>query len=174
MLCCVSAFDDLRPRNRDLSEPELLTFARELAAQPARWRHLVAHDPDHRRYEELLRDAHVAAWLICWTNEQDTGFHDHDLSAGAVAVAAGCVREERLVLGGPTRSRRFSAGQAFSFSAADIHRVQHEAGTAAVTIHAYSPPLWRMGAYEIGGDGSLRRHPLSYADELRPVVPVPA
>ena len=39
----------------------------------------------------------------------------------------------------------------------------------AVTIHAYSPPLWRMGAYEILQGGELRRHSLSYAEELRPL-----
>ena len=38
-----------------------------------------------------------------------------------------------------------------------------------MTIHAYSPPLWRMGAYEILHGGELRRHSLSYAEELRPL-----
>ena len=37
-------------------------------------------------------------------------------------------------------------------------------------IHAYSPPLWRMGAYEVRADGELRRHSLSYAEELRPLA----
>ena len=164
-----------RPLGRDLTEDELVALARSVAASPERWRHLVAHDPDRRHYVELLRDAHVAMWVICWTNEQDTGFHDHDLSAGAVAVAQGAVREDRLALGGAPRSRIVEAGGAFSFSAADIHRVQHVPGTAAVTIHAYSPPLWRMGAYEVREDGSLRRHAMSYAEELRPLeTPAPA
>ena len=45
------------------------------------------------------------------------------------------------------------------------------AGTApAVTLHAYSPPLWRMGAYEILPGGALQRHSLSYAEELRPLA----
>jgi hypothetical protein len=38
-----------------------------------------------------------------------------------------------------------------------------------VTIHAYSPPLWRMGAYEVLPDGGLRRHSMSYAEELRAI-----
>jgi predicted metal-dependent enzyme (double-stranded beta helix superfamily) len=155
--------------DRDLTEDELLELVRELAAQPERWRHLVAHDPERRRYEELLRDDHVSVWLLCWSDEQDTGFHDHDLSAGAVAVLAGSVREERLTLGGPPSSRVARAGEGFTFSAADIHRVMHGGGEPAVTIHAYSPPLWRMGSYELLEDGGIRRHSLSYADELRPV-----
>ena len=39
----------------------------------------------------------------------------------------------------------------------------------AVSIHAYSPPLWRMGTYVVAPDGTLRRRSISYAEELRPV-----
>src|SRR5215208_6285951 len=101
-----------RSLGRDLTERELVALARAVAASPERWRHLVAHDPDRRHYVELLRDAHVAMWVICWMDEQDTGFHDHDLSAGAVAVVAGEVREDRLTLGGPPRSRTARTGEA--------------------------------------------------------------
>ena len=154
---------------RDLTEAELLALVRGLAARPRTWQHLVRHDAEQRHYEELVRDDHVSVWLICWSEEQDTGFHDHDLSAGAVAVVAGQVREERLTLGGPPRTRIARAGEEFTFSAADIHRVSHAPGEPAVTLHAYSPPLWRMGAYEVLADGGLRRHSMSYAEELRPV-----
>ena len=61
------------------------------------------------------------------------------------------------------------AGKPIHFTAADIHRVRHVGDQPAVTIHAYSPPLWRMGAYEILDGGELRRHSLSYAEELRPL-----
>ena len=43
--------------------------------------------------------------------DQDTGFHDHDLSDGAVAVAGGSVREDRLLLGGMSRGGH-NAGRA--------------------------------------------------------------
>ena len=137
-------------------------------ARPEDWRARVAHDPDQRRYELLLRDDDVEVWLICWMEDHDTGFHDHDLSSGAVGVVAGAVREDRLVLGGGTVSRVAAAGESFTFTAADIHRVLHAGDAPAVTIHAYSPPLWRMGAYEVGDGGELRRHSVSYAEELRP------
>jgi predicted metal-dependent enzyme (double-stranded beta helix superfamily) len=154
----------------DLSPQELIAHVRDLAARPDRWAHLVTHDPEQRHYHELERDARLAAWLICWTNEQDTGFHDHDLSAGAVAVVAGTIREERLVLGGAPARRTVAAGGTFAFSAADIHRVHHVGPAPAVTLHAYSPPLWRMGAYEVEAGGRLRRHSISYAEELRPLI----
>jgi hypothetical protein len=40
----------------------------------------------------------------------------------------------------------------------DIHRVTHAAGRPAVTLHAYSPPLERVGAYVVADDGRLRRN----------------
>jgi len=157
-----------RARGRDLSGPELEVFVSELAERPELWIHLVRHELTQRVYEELLSDEHVTAWLICWMDEQDTGFHDHDLSAGAVSVVSGAVREERLAIAGPTRNGVFRAGGSFHFCASDIHRVSHAGSDPAVTLHVYSPPLLRMGAYVIGDDGVLARHPMSYTDELRP------
>jgi hypothetical protein len=84
-----------------------------------------------------------------------------------VAVVSGAVREERLTIAGPPREGVFAAGQSLHFSAADIHRLHHAGSDPAVTLHVYSPPLLRMGAYEIGDDGVLARHPMSYQEELR-------
>jgi predicted metal-dependent enzyme (double-stranded beta helix superfamily) len=153
----------------ELGTAQLEAVVRRLAGDPSGWRHLVQHDPSQRRYVELHRDEALAVWLICWMDDQDTGFHDHDLSGGAVAVVQGEVAEDRLALGGPPVTRTFAQGEAFHFSAADIHRVRHTGERPAVTIHAYSPPLWRMGAYEVLPGGELRRHAMSYAEELRPL-----
>jgi predicted metal-dependent enzyme (double-stranded beta helix superfamily) len=157
------------PASHDLDQTELRALVADIAARPDAWRHLVHHRADARTYVELHRDDHVAVWLICWMNDHDTGYHDHDLSAGAVGVAAGAVREERLVIGGDPSERVAGAGEAFSFGPADIHRVSHAGDEPAVTIHAYSPPLWRMGAYEVLDSGVLQRWSLSYAEELRPI-----
>jgi predicted metal-dependent enzyme (double-stranded beta helix superfamily) len=158
-----------RPLGRDLSGPELQTFVGELADRPELWIHLVKHDSSQRLYEELLSDDHVTAWLICWMDDQDTGFHDHDVSSGAVAVVSGAVREQRLRIDGPPRDRAFSAGQTFHFSPADIHRVRHAGTDPAVTLHVYSPPLARMGAYVVDEGGVLARHPVASSEELRPL-----
>jgi predicted metal-dependent enzyme (double-stranded beta helix superfamily) len=160
----------VRPVGRDLTNEELRAVASQFAARPELWAERVAHDPRQRTYEQLLRDEHLDVWLICWSHDHDTGYHDHDLSAGAVAVAAGSVREERLVFGRPVDSplaRTVSAGSSFDFGASDIHRVLHAGGGPAVTIHAYSPPLVRMGSYAIEPSGQLRRHPQSCETELR-------
>ena len=70
----------LTPHSRDLGGEELERLVAEIAADPERWAHLVEHRPDARTYAELHRDEHVAVWLICWMNDHDTGYHDHDLS----------------------------------------------------------------------------------------------
>jgi mannose-6-phosphate isomerase-like protein (cupin superfamily) len=157
------------PFDHDLDRTELRALVAEIAADAARWRPLVRHTAAERTFEQLRRDQHVEIWVISWTNGSDTGFHDHDLSRGAVAVVEGEVIEERLVLGGPPRELRHRAGDVFDFDASHVHRMRQVRAGPAVSIHAYSPPLWRMGTYAVEPDGTLRRESISYAEELRPV-----
>jgi predicted metal-dependent enzyme (double-stranded beta helix superfamily) len=159
----------LHTLHRDLDEQELRALASEVAADPAMWRHLVRFDPDRRNFAQLARDDHLDLWVISWMDGHDTGFHDHDLSCGAVAVVEGELVEERLVIGGAPRRRQYRAGDVFGFRASHVHRMSQATGGRAVSIHAYSPPLWRMGAYEVLPTGELRRWSLSYAEELRPI-----
>ena len=155
--------------SRDLDRGELRELVARIAADPGRWRGLVRRGIPDRHFEQLWRDDHVDVWVISWMNGNDTGYHDHDVSSGAVAVVEGEIIEERLVLGGPPHRLRHAAGQVFDFDAAHVHRMRQDSDAPAVSIHAYSPPLWRMGAYATGPDGTLRRHSISYAEELRPV-----
>jgi len=150
-----------------LSTPELERFVADLAASPERWRHHVRHATDARVYKQIVDEDGVNAWVICWSEDQDTGFHDHDESAAAIAVISGHVREDRLRLGKSPRSRVLGPGAIFTVPSVAIHRVLHAGEVPAVTIHAYSPPLTRTGAYRIGPDGELEREILSYEEELR-------
>jgi quercetin dioxygenase-like cupin family protein len=150
-----------------IAPDKLARFVEQLSAEPARWRHLVRHERDVRVYEEIFSDEHINAWLICWSGGQDTGFHDHDESAGAIAVISGRVRDERLAIGAEPHAREFAAGQRFDIPPNAIHRVIHAGEQPAITLHAYSPPLIRMGAYKIGAQGELERQALSCEDELR-------
>jgi hypothetical protein len=86
-----------------------------------------------------------------------------------VAVVEGELVEERLAMGGTPREILHRAGDAFDFDASHVHRMRHDADALAVSIHAYSPPLSRMGAYAIEADGTLRRESIPYEEELRPV-----
>jgi quercetin dioxygenase-like cupin family protein len=150
-----------------LAIPQLRDLVGGLAADPRTWSHLVRHDPTQRVFERLIDEPEVEAWLICWMPGHDTGFHDHDLSSGAVTVVSGAVCEERLGLG-QTCSNVYVPGDTFDFTASEIHRVTHSGAAATVTLHAYSPRLRRMGAYAVASDGALKRHPLGYGEELRP------
>jgi predicted metal-dependent enzyme (double-stranded beta helix superfamily) len=154
---------------RALDAAELRALVTTIAADTARWGPLVRRDTRDRHFEELYCDEHVGVWVISWASGNDTGFHDHDVSCGAVAVVEGEVIEERLVVGGAPRELRHSAGETFDFDASHVHRMRHDADAPAVSIHAYSPPLSRMGAYAVEPDGTLRRRSISYEEELRPV-----
>jgi mannose-6-phosphate isomerase-like protein (cupin superfamily) len=146
---------------------ELTRFVEELAASPERWRHLVRHATDVRVFAQIWDDEDVNAWVICWSEDQDTGFHDHDVSSAAIAVISGQVREDRLRLAGEHRSQVFGSGSTLTVPPVAIHRVLHTGNGPAVTIHAYSPPLVRTGAYRLGPDGELEREVLPFEAELR-------
>jgi hypothetical protein len=157
------------PKDVDLSRTELSALATELGRARGLWGHLVAHSEERRHYVELYRDVHLDVWLICWMSQQDTGFHDHDLSSGAVYVADGELVEDRLVFnanGLAEVSRTHRSGSVFDFDAARIHCMRHPGGGPAVSIHMYSPALWRMGYYSFDDDGNLRRESITYADEM--------
>ena len=82
------------PGNRDLDRAELIGLATEVGQAPALWRHLVRHDPGERIYLQLYRDPHLDVWMICWLDDQKTGYHDHDLSSGAVCIVQGSLCED--------------------------------------------------------------------------------
>jgi hypothetical protein len=155
--------------DRDLEPAELRAVVDELGGRPDLWRDLVRHDEQERVYVRLHRDHHLDAWLLCWVAAQETGLHDHDLSAGAVRVIAGRLSELRLMLGLPDLDEVvYGPGEGFCFDASRIHDVRHAGTEPAVSLHVYSPPIWRMGFYEPGADGRLARRSASYLEELQP------
>jgi quercetin dioxygenase-like cupin family protein len=158
---------------RALDRRELSALVEELAGRPELWTHhlrLDGAEDGGRHYASLHRDAYVDVWLLCWRPGDDTGWHDHDISSGAVKVVSGELKECNPRIGGEHLETSVTKGQSISFGPDHIHRLTgEEQGT--VSIHAYSPPLWRMGQYSIGRDGMMRRLSVSYADELRPVDP---
>ena len=150
-----------------LTIEQLEQFTAALAASPEHWRHLVRHADDVRVYKQIWDDEDVNAWVICWSEDQDTGFHDHDESAAGIAVVSGSVREDRLTLSGQPVSREIGPGTTFTLPPVAIHRVLHAGTGPAVTIHAYSPPLRRTGAYRVADDGTLERESQPFEVELR-------
>ncbi len=158
------------PANVDLDETGCRKLGVALAAEESLWRHLVRHDPDERFYHQLYRDPNVDVWLICWLDEQSTGYHDHDRSGGGVVVTEGTLNEDFFVKGDDgwirEETREHAAGGWFEFDATYIHGVRHGGAGPATSIHVYSPALWRMGHYEPDENGILRRISITYADDL--------
>ncbi len=150
-----------------LTAAQLEDVVRALAAAPERWREHVRHDDTERVYELIWEDDDVNAWVICWSVDHDTGFHDHDRSAAAITVIEGAILEERLCFAGAPKRAIHGPGTTITVPPTAIHRVLHAGDTPAVTIHAYSPPLTATGAYTITSDGRLEREALSHEHELR-------
>ena len=160
--------DGLDLPDRPLERLELVRLVEHVAERRELWVPHLDVNASQRTYAALHRDDSVDVWAIFWLPENDTGWHDHDTSSGAVHVIDGALEEHALLLARPERRTRYHAGASFSFGPSHIHRLTC-AEPRAVSIHAYSPPLWRLGQYSVDGDGALHRVSVSYADELRPL-----
>ena len=156
------------PVTRQLERSELIRLVEHFAFRRELWAPHLDVTATGRTYASLHRDANVDVWAIFWRPENDTGWHDHDTSSGAVHVIDGSLEEHALLVARPERRVRYAGGTSFSFDPSHIHRLTC-AEPAAVSIHAYSPPLWRLGQYSVDDDGALHRVSVSYADELRPL-----
>jgi hypothetical protein len=157
--------------DRTMDRRELRELVDDLASRAELWEKELNFDGSEdggRHFASLYRDAYVDVWLLCWRPEDDTGWHDHDISSGAVRVVAGKLKECNPRIGGEHLEMAISEGESFSFGPDHIHRLTG-AEHGSVSIHAYSPPLWRLGQYSISDSGVMRRVSVSYADELRPV-----
>jgi predicted metal-dependent enzyme (double-stranded beta helix superfamily) len=158
---------------RNLGQRELADLVANLADRPELWGDQVSYAGGRRHYASIHRDEYIDVWLICWSPGNDTGWHDHDVSSGAVRVVRGTLLESNLRIGGVPARRMVSEGTAFAFGPDHIHRLTGEA-EHTISLHAYSPPLWRLGQYVIDDDGVMRRVSVCYADELRPLDSLPA
>jgi predicted metal-dependent enzyme (double-stranded beta helix superfamily) len=156
--------------DRDLDRSELRELAVALRNEERLWRPFEHHDPNERIYDQLYRDPSIDVWLICWMHRQDTGYHDHDRSSGAVCVCDGTLWEDYFQRQEDgwirEQTRKHSAGGSFDFNSAYIHGVRNEGTEPATSVHVYSPALWRMGHYQPDEHGVMQRIAVTYADEL--------
>ncbi|MDQ6749711.1 MAG: cysteine dioxygenase family protein [Actinomycetota bacterium] len=162
-------FEELsRMPGQTLTRAALERVVIHVAAEPDLWELQIDRRSNQRMYASLHRDARVDVWAILWRAGSDTGWHDHDTSSGAVRVVEGALAEFKLRLGAGERRHEYRADDCFSFDPSHIHRLVCETG-CAVSIHAYSAPLWRLGRYTVDDGGALHRTSVTYADELRPL-----
>ena len=162
----LASLGDLLPHDGLLTPDELERLAVGIAERDDIWEPLVRVDADQRRYELLYEDDDVDAWVLSWMPGQGTGFHDHYISGVGVCVAAGGVREDLLVYGGDDVELHLRPGDSRRGGPGYIHRVRHELGEPAVTIHVYSPRLDWVGQYRLGEGGVISREVRPGRNEL--------
>jgi predicted metal-dependent enzyme (double-stranded beta helix superfamily) len=141
-------------------------LVRRLADRPDLWRPLVVVDRERRRYELLYEDDRVDIWVLSWMPGQRTGFHDHDSSGVGLVCVEGELEEGSLAIGAEPETVRMTPGVSRRGPGGYIHAVAHHAGEPAVSIHAYSPPLVRVGQYRRDEHGRLHRQPEHGRKEL--------
>ena len=127
---------------------------RRLTAVPAEWVARVRLDPEGRWYEQIRVDDALELWLISWLPGQSTGFHDHGGANGAFGVVWGELSESVATRGAVTSANPVAAGEVRSFGPRHVHDVRNSsAGSVAVSVHAYSPPLSAMTRYDLTSGG---------------------
>jgi predicted metal-dependent enzyme (double-stranded beta helix superfamily) len=140
---------------RLLTPQELAAEVRRLTATPAEWVARVRLDPEGRWYEQIHMSDVFELWLISWLPGQSTGFHDHGGANGAFGVVWGQLDEHRVTHGNAVSAARpVTAGRVRSFGPRYVHDVRNSsAGTVAVSVHGYSPPLSAMTRYDLTPGG---------------------
>ncbi len=162
----LASLDGLVPHDALLTPHQLEDVARNLAARTDLWEPLVHDDATHRRYELVYEDDRMDAWILSWMPGQGTGFHDHYISGVGLCVARGCVQEDLMVYGGAHQSRTLQEGDTRRGGPGYIHRVSHDDGLPAVTVHVYSPRLDWVGQYRLDEDGVMQREVRPGRNEL--------
>jgi Cysteine dioxygenase type I len=133
---------------RILSSEQLAAEVRRLTATPAEWVTRVRLDPEGRWYERIQLSDTYEVWLISWLPGQSTGFHDHGGSAGALDE---CVLPRN---GSGALVTQVASGDVRAFGPHYVHDVRNSAaGSVAVSVHAYSPPLAEMTRYDLTPGG---------------------
>jgi predicted metal-dependent enzyme (double-stranded beta helix superfamily) len=143
------------PEQRLLTPRQLAAEVRRLTAAPAEWVARVRLDPEGRWYEQIRVDDALELWLISWLPGQSTGFHDHGGANGAFGVVWGELSESVATRGAVTSAANLvAAGEVRSFGPRHVHDVRNSsAGSVAVSVHAYSPPLTAMTRYDLTSGG---------------------
>ena len=115
-------------------------------------------DPEARWHVRVHADDVVDVWVISWLPTQSTRLHDHGGSSGAFTVVRGALTESVWSPGvpdprgrrtGTLRDRTHRVRTTVAFDGSRVHDVRNTGSEPAVSVHAYSRPLSRMGYYDV-------------------------
>lgn len=132
------------------SPAQLLRTARLFASDP-QLPDLVeppSGEPGERRWVELDSSPYLQIWLLSWPVGSETGWHDHDESAGAFLTVNGTLGEQTFH-GHRRVDRTLTAGEGRSFGANHIHNVANVGLEAALSVHLYTPRLTSTTRYAV-------------------------
>jgi mannose-6-phosphate isomerase-like protein (cupin superfamily) len=139
---------------RGLPTWELAGLVREIAAEAAAWQPMVQFGTDERWWTRLRSDDIVDVWLLTWLRGSGTDLHDHGGSRAAFTVVEGMLNEVRAYpRGDATTISTVRPGGIREVAADVIHDVRNPSSLAAISIHAYSPPLQSMTFYDARPSG---------------------
>jgi hypothetical protein len=166
----------LQSIDRPVSPGHLMEFARFYADEVRAGAYpFVDFDEHERWHQRIYRDKRIDIWLISWLPTQGTELHDHGGSSGAFTVLSGALTESvpcgyadgRVQI----RDTERAAGNTVKFGRHYIHDVRNTGTQAAISVHAYSPPLSSMTYYDVAG-GDLVAAKTVLTDDPEPTVPV--
>jgi cysteine dioxygenase len=93
---------------------------------------------------------------LCWKNGQRSPIHDHAGSSCGIRVLRGTMTETRFEFAPnghvkAVSSKDYGAGSVLGSQDFDLHQISNLQANDAdlVTLHVYSPPLFRMGTYSL-------------------------
>jgi mannose-6-phosphate isomerase-like protein (cupin superfamily) len=130
-----------------LEVDQLADLVREVARDLSSWQPRVCFRRDERWWTRLSGDETVDVWLLTWVQDTGTDLHDHGDSAAAFTVVSGILDEVRPDGSGGLATTRLRAGQVRTVEPGAVHDVRNPHLRAAISIHAYSPPLREMTFY---------------------------
>jgi hypothetical protein len=129
------------------SPAQLLRTARLFASDPE-LSNLVDHRSGERRWVELDSSPYLQIWLHSWPAGAETGWHDHDESAGAFLAVSGTFSEQ-TALGDDHIQTTFIGGQGRPFPPWHFHNVSNVGLDTAFSVHLFTPRLTRTPRYAL-------------------------
>src|SRR4051812_40192740 len=148
-----------------LDPAELTAVANAFVRTSDGWRHQVRFDEKRWFTTLLYADETCDVWVSTWLSGQSTGLQHHHGSATAIAVVDGRLEERRLSRLGRFLRRRHRVGRSTWIAPGAVHDIENRSRYAAVSVHAYSPPLLRTSLTSY--DEAVYS---SRADEMVPVA----